>query len=121
MPTTKTVIQGQRYESRELERHLDWADEARGNVVIRMASYQQRAIAHYNRKAQSRTFWTGTLLFRRVFENTTERGVRKLQPNWEGPYVLFKVEDLGAYHLQMLDRVPLLCPWNVSNLKQNYQ
>lgn len=50
MPTTKTTIQGQRDEKQELERHLDWVDEVRGNVAIRMESYQQRGIAHYNKK-----------------------------------------------------------------------
>ena len=34
MPTTRITIQGQRNECTELERHLDWADEARGNVAI---------------------------------------------------------------------------------------
>ncbi|RVW19590.1 Pol polyprotein [Vitis vinifera] len=32
----------------------------------------------------------GTLVLRRVFENTTEVGVVMLQANWEGPYVVTK-------------------------------
>ena len=48
MPIARTVIQGQRDEIQELQRHLDWADEARGNATIRMASYHQRPITHYN-------------------------------------------------------------------------
>lgn len=39
MPTTRTVVQGQRDNNQELERQLDWADEIRGNAAIRMASY----------------------------------------------------------------------------------
>lgn len=50
-----------------------------------------------------------------------KQGVEKLQENWEGPYLVFKVGDLRAYHLQMLNITPLLRPWNVSNLKQYYQ
>ena len=38
----------------ELGRNLDWADEVRESASIRMADYQQRAVAHYNRKAQPR-------------------------------------------------------------------
>ena len=34
MPTARITIQGQINECTELERHLDWADEARGNVAI---------------------------------------------------------------------------------------
>ena len=86
-----------------------------------MTSYQQRIITYYNRKARPCVFRVGTLILRKVFENTAERGVGKLHENWERPYVVPKVGDLGAYHLQTLDRVPLLHPWNVSNLKQYNQ
>ena len=61
------------------------------------------------------------MVLRIVFENTIEVGVEKFQANWEGPYVVTKAGDLGMYHLQTLDDVPLLCPWNVSNLRQYYQ
>ena len=53
-----------------------------------MAAYQQRAVAHYNRKALPHTFKVETLVLRKVFENTVEMGVRKLQENWEGPYIV---------------------------------
>ena len=36
MSIAKTVVQGQRDENHELERHLDWADEVRGNAAIHM-------------------------------------------------------------------------------------
>ena len=121
MPIAQTVIQGQRDEIQELEKHLDQANEARESTAIQMASYQQRVIAYYNRKAQPCAFKIRTLVLRRVFENTTEKGIRKLQANWEGPYIVSKVGDSRAYHLQMLDGTPLLCPQNVSNLKQYYQ
>lgn len=85
-----------------------------------MTSYQQRVITYYNRKARPRVFRAGTLVLIKVFENTVEREAGKLHENWERPYVVPKAGDLRAYHLQMLDRVPLLHPWNVSNLKQYY-
>lgn len=40
MPTAWTIVQGQRDEIQELEKHLDLAEEARGNAAIRMTSYQ---------------------------------------------------------------------------------
>ena len=86
-----------------------------------MAAYQQKVAAHYNRKARPRVFKFGTLILRRVFENTAERGAEKLQANWESPYIVSKIGENRAYHLQKLDRTPLLRPWNVSNLKQYYQ
>ncbi|RVW67690.1 hypothetical protein CK203_064122 [Vitis vinifera] len=84
-----------------------------------MVDYQQRATAHYNRKARPRSFKSGTLVLRKVFENTVETGARKFQANWEGPYIVSKTSESGAYHLQKLDGTPLLRPWNVSNLKQD--
>ena len=64
-------------EGQELERHLNWADKVRENTAIRMASSQQRVVAHYNWKVQPCTFKVGTLVLKKVFENTVEKGARK--------------------------------------------
>ncbi|WJZ96647.1 hypothetical protein VitviT2T_015311 [Vitis vinifera] len=121
LPTIRTEARRQDDANAELERNLDWTDEVRETASIRMADYQQRAVAHYNRKARPRSFKNGTLVLRKVFENTTETGAGKFQANWEGPYIVSKTSESGAYHLQKLDGTPLLRPWNVSNLKQYYQ
>ena len=111
-------MQGQRDEGQELERHLDWANEVRESASIRMASYQQRVVAYYNWKVQPHNFKVGTLVLKKVFENTVKKGAEKLQENWEGPYIVSKASETKAYHLRKLDGTPLLHPWNVSNLKQ---
>ena len=121
LPTIRTDAAKQNDANTELGRNLDWADEVRESAAIRMADYQQRASAHYNRKVKPRSFKNGTLVLRNFFENTAEMGARKLQANWEGPYIVSKASESGAYHLQKLDETPLLRPWNVSNLKQYYQ
>ncbi|RVW73264.1 Pro-Pol polyprotein [Vitis vinifera] len=121
LPTIRTDAAKQEDANTELGRNLDWADEVRESAAIRMADYQQRASAHYNRKVKPRNFKNGTLVLRKVFENTVEVGVGKFQANWEGPYIMSKANENGAYHLQKLDGTPLLRPWNVSNLKQYYQ
>ncbi|KAL6321326.1 hypothetical protein AAG906_016360 [Vitis piasezkii] len=58
-----------------------------------------KATAHYNRKARPRSFKSGTLVLRKIFENTAEAGVGKFQANWEGPYIVSKTSESGAYHL----------------------
>nr|CAN76908.1 hypothetical protein VITISV_006597 [Vitis vinifera] len=121
LPTVWTNATKQNDANTKLGRNLDWADEVRESAVIRMADYQQRASAHYNRKVKPRSFKNGTLVLRKVFENTAEVGAGKFQANWEGPYIVSKASESGAYHLQKLDGTPLLRPWNVSNLKQYYQ
>ena len=120
-PTIWTIIRGQKDENLELERNLDWVDEVKENASIQMTAYQQMAATHYNRKARPWVFKVGTLVFRKVFENSTEKGAEKFQANWEDPYIVFKTGENGAYHLQKLDVTSLLRPWNVSNLKQYYQ
>ncbi|RVW64224.1 Transposon Ty3-I Gag-Pol polyprotein [Vitis vinifera] len=71
LPTIRTDAQTNDANT-ELGRNLDWADEVRESAAIRMADYQQRASAHYNRKVKPRSFKNGTLVLRKVFENTTE-------------------------------------------------
>ena len=65
-------------------------------------------LPHYNRKVRSRAFKVGTLVLRKVIENTVEQGAGKVQENWERPYIVSKIGDSRAYHLQMLDGTPLL-------------
>ena len=110
--TTKTIVQDQMDNDEKLIRQLDWANEMRGDVVIRMTSYHQRAITQYNKRARPRCFRPRTLVLRKIFENIAKIGVRKLQANWKGSYVVTKVGDSRAYHIQTRDDVPLLCPWN---------
>nr|CAN62495.1 hypothetical protein VITISV_027483 [Vitis vinifera] len=121
LPTIRIEAGKQDDANAELGRNLDWADEVRETASIRMADYQQRASAHYNRKVRPKSFKNGMLVLRKVFENTAEIGAGKFQANWEGPYIVSKLSESGAYHLQKLDGTPLLRPWNVSNLKQYYQ
>ena len=121
VPTIRTEVAKQDDASVELGKNLDWADEVRESAAIRMVDNQQRASAHYNRKVRPRSLKNGTLVLRKVFENTAEMGIGKFQANWEGPYIVSKSSQSGAYHLQKLDVTLLLRPWNVSNLKQYYQ
>ena len=51
-----------------------WVDELLGVL----ASYLQRTISHYNRKVRPHAFRIGTLVLRKFFENTVEKGVVKL-------------------------------------------
>ena len=67
MPTARTAVQGQRNEDDELARHLDWTNEARVAASIRMAAYQQKVAAYYNRRVRPRIFKEGSLVLRKIF------------------------------------------------------
>ena len=77
MPTARTVVQGQRNEGNELAKHLDWADEAKEAASIRMAAYQQKVATYYNRRVRPRIFKEGSLVLRKIFENTADKGAGK--------------------------------------------
>ena len=81
MPTAKTVVQDQRDNDEELIRQLDSANEMWGDSAIWMASYHKRAISQYNKKAWPQLFRPGTLVLKKIFENTTEIDAKKLQAN----------------------------------------
>ncbi|RVW21315.1 hypothetical protein CK203_114344 [Vitis vinifera] len=68
LPTIRTDAAKQSDANMELGRNLDWTNEVRESAAIRMADYQQRASAHYNRKVRPRTLKNGTLVLRKVFE-----------------------------------------------------
>ena len=63
-----------------------------------MTSYHQIAMTQYNKKTQLSLFRLGDLVLRRVFENMVEIGARKLQPKWEGSYIVSKAGKSRAYH-----------------------
>ena len=73
MPTARTVVQGKRNEDEELAKHLDWADKAREATSIRMAAYQQKVAAYYNRRVRPRIFKEGSLVLRKIFEDTAKK------------------------------------------------
>lgn len=52
MVTTRTIVQETRDNNANVERHLDWLDEGQKATTIWIASYHQRTIAQYNKRAR---------------------------------------------------------------------
>ena len=44
----------------------------------------------------------------------------KLQPRWEGPFLVIKSNRPGSYHLSDAEGIELQHPWNADNLKKYY-
>ena len=100
---------------------LDMADELREAAAMRIASYHRRLPNLYNRLVKPRTFQSGDLVLRKVFENTTDQSTGKFQPNWEGPYILTRAGESRSYALDKLDGTPVPRMWNVMHLKRYYK
>ena len=120
MPTIQTNVPEQ--ENADLMiKDLDTVNELRESVVIRIASYQHRLASSYNKWVKHRTFQLGDLVLRKVFGNTADPIAGKFQPNWEGPYLVTRASEYGAYALDKLDGTPVLRMWNATHLKRYYQ
>ena len=55
----------------------------------------------------------GDLVLRKVVEIARNPAWGKLGPNWEGPYQITLVANIGAYYLEDLDKKVGPHPWNV--------
>ena len=60
------------------------------------------------------------LVLRKVISVAKNPSWGKLRPNWEGPFRITSVAEIGAYYLEDLDEKDVPRPWNVNNLKRYY-
>jgi hypothetical protein len=94
----------------------DLLDEARDIALIRSAVYQQSLRNYHSRRVRGRSFETGNLVLCLKQTSTS-----KLEPPWEGPYLVHEVILGGAYRL----RNPKMGkdvenPWNAAQLCRIY-
>ena len=60
----------------------------------------------------------GDLVLRKVLGIAKNPTWGKLGPNWEGPYRITSVAEIGAYYLEDLEEKVVPHPWNVYNLRR---
>ena len=117
-------------EENELARQngLDLADEERDLVRSRTAIYQQGLRRYHSRRVRSRTFREGDLVLRLIQD---KKGMHKLSPPWEGPFIISRVLGNDSYYLVDAykmdaddddDSTPseVERPWNVNLLRRFY-
>ena len=99
---------------------LDLVEERRERAMIHLAYYHQKLKHGYNANVKLRPLATGDLVLRRVVEAAKDPSWGKLGLNWEGPFRITSIAEIGAYYLEDLDEKALPRPWNVNNLKRYY-
>ena len=99
---------------------IDTIDERRNQALIRMQNYHNAAAWYYNSNVRSRSFEVGTLVLRRIQQNTAEKGARKLGISWEGPYKITHVVRNGVYRLMDMEGKTVRRAWNSAHLKRFY-
>ena len=119
-PTLKTSSFSPNSNDNLLERGLDLIEERRENAMVQLAYYQHKLKQGYDAKVKLRPLEPGDLVLRKVLGTAKNPAWGKLGPNWEVPYRITSVVDIGAYFLEDLDEHVIPCPWNVNNLKMYY-
>ena len=102
------------YEEREAE--LDRQDslntlvEERDVAKPRSAFYQQQARRYQSREVRAKTYNVGELVLR-----LRDKKKNKLEPKWEGPFIIDQVLTGGAYRLRDASTSRLEPnPWNAA-------
>ncbi|GAA0158802.1 hypothetical protein LIER_15738 [Lithospermum erythrorhizon] len=80
---------------------LDFGDEGRDRVILKMQKYKKEMAKFYNRRVKNRQFVAGDLVLR-MFKASRAKDVNKLNPKWEGPYRVRRVVGPGTYILEEL-------------------
>ena len=82
----------------------------------RSAFYQQQARRYQSREVRAKTYNVGELVLR-----LPEKKKTKLEPKWEGPFIIDQVLAGGAYRLRDASNNRLQPnPWNAARLRRFY-
>ncbi|KAK1620288.1 hypothetical protein QYE76_025805 [Lolium multiflorum] len=99
-----------------LEDDVDALDEARDEVLSRVAKYQQDLKNYHSRRLRPRSFQVGDLVLR-----LNQKSHEKLESPWLGPYIVTEVIEGGAYRIKDKKTGNVEPnPWNVAQLRRFY-
>jgi transposase InsO family protein len=94
----------------------DLLDEARDVALARSAVYQQSLRNYHSRRVRGWSFKPGNLVLCLKQTSTS-----KLEPPWEGPYLVHEVIPGGAYRLRNPKTgADIENPWNAAQLRRFY-
>jgi len=118
MPTvcTEEINRGQN----AIQLHLvqDQSEERQREAQICIAAYQQQIKATHHKKVRVCEFQVDDLVLS-IMQNTKEKNVGKLRPNWEGLYIMVAKGGNGSYTADQ-DEKTLRKQWNSFHLKWYY-
>ncbi|CAL9022511.1 unnamed protein product [Prunus brigantina] len=106
--------------SEQMRLNLDLLEGEREKTIIRVASYQQQLKSYYDKRAKVRQFRPGDLVLRKAFITAPRQGSKKMNPNWEGPYVISRSGGRGSYTLDTMDGKQIPRQWNAHHLRKYF-
>ncbi|XP_074336785.1 uncharacterized protein LOC141673957 [Apium graveolens] len=103
-----------------LRTNLELLDEVRDQAVEKMERYKEKTKLYFAKKAKIKEYVVGDLVLRDIeASDPTNQG--KLQPNWEGPYIVKEVLRPGTYKLNYLSGTEVPNTWHGTRLRKFYQ
>ena len=96
---------------------LDLIDERRNLALVRIQNYQNATARYYNSHVRQRCFHEGDRVLLKVFQNTDEPKVVKMEANWKGPYLISRIVRLGVYELANMKCKAIPRSWNAMHLR----
>ncbi|XP_074352858.1 uncharacterized protein LOC141692010 [Apium graveolens] len=103
-----------------LKTNLELLDKVRDKVVKKMEGYKEKKKLYFAKNARIREYEAVDLVLRHTeVSDPTNQG--KLQPNWEGPYMVKEVLRLGTYKLSYLSGSEVPNNWHGARLRKFYQ
>ena len=109
------------HNDKALRLNLDLLDEKRKQVLRRTEDYQRKTARYYNQKVKPRSYMSGDLVLKKLLPARKNPAHGKLGPNWEGPYIVYRVVRQVNYELQIEEGRILQHAWNAEHLKRFYQ
>ncbi|PKA52965.1 hypothetical protein AXF42_Ash001946 [Apostasia shenzhenica] len=86
---------------------LDLLEQKRKLAALNRLEHKHRMERYFNRRVNPRTFIQGDLVLKRRLLAGSNLGVPKLEPNWEGPYIVCEVAGPNAYYLTTSEGIQL--------------
>ncbi|XP_057730043.1 uncharacterized protein LOC130945326 [Arachis stenosperma] len=117
IPTIRIELYDEQHNTCTRNAELDLVEEDREIAAIKQRAMKQLAARKHNSKVVPRAFSNDDLVLRRNEDARRPPLHGKLAANWEGPFRIVKVLEMGAYQLQTLQGNPVSGNWNVSSLK----
>jgi hypothetical protein len=97
--------------------NLEMLDEIRVEALDKMAQSTEGTKSYYNKKVKIRQIEEGDLVLKKTLN---EVAIKKLESKWEGPFIVKRRLETGAYKLAHLDGEELKHTWNAISLKKFY-
>lgn len=94
-------------------------EHLRSNTAIWEYNYKRPLAKHKNSRVRPHTLILGDLVLRKNFISHQEP-TQKLDTNWEGPYIITKVNLNGSFRLKDSNKTNLTKTWNAINLQKYY-